>query len=226
MSGRPQDWREALRAAPRRAAARAERDLFRVLNPGMSHAPIMKQRPRTYRPASVLIPVIDRPHGPTVLLTVRTDGMPSHAGQIGLPGGGPKPGEDAVDAALREAWEEVGIAPGHVEVTGTLGVHLGGLGFAVTPVIGLVHTDADMQPCPREVAEMFEVPLSVVTDRARHLVVPKTFSGTPYRMYAMPYTEEDGRERDVWGLTAGILETFCRAYRDDPLPEAEQRAAS
>ena len=211
-------WQERLRALPGRDAARADRRLFEGLNPGRTHAPILKAPPASYRPAAVLIAVIDREE-PTVLLTVRTPTMPSHAGQIGLPGGGPRRGEDAIATALREAEEEVGIAADHIEVIGTMGVHFGGLGYAVTPVVGLVHVDAEVTPCPREVAEIFEVPLAHLTTRASHLIEDRTFEGVDYRMYALPSVDTGGRARHVWGLTAGILETFCRAYNDDPLPE-------
>lgn len=215
-----------LRAAPGRAAALSDRKLFEALNPEMSHAPILDAPPERYRPASVLIPVIDR-DDPTVLFTVRTPTMPSHAGQISFPGGGPKPGDDGpVGTALRETREEVGIDADHVEVLGSLGVHFGGMGYAVTPVIGLVHTDADCVPCPREVAEVFEVPLAHLADRAAHVIEQRTFSGTDYAMYAVPSVDTQGRQRHVWGLTAGILETFARAMNDDPLPEMHPQAGA
>ena len=214
------DWKARLRAAPGQAAARADRDLFRALNPDIDVPPILKSRPRRYRPASVLIGVIDRPE-PSVLMTVRTADMPSHAGQIGLPGGGPRAGEDAVAAALREAEEEVGLTPDQIEVVGEMGLHFGGQGWAVTPVIGIVAGDAAPVPCPREVDAIFEVPLAHLADRTAHLIEPRTFAGVTFDMYAVPYEEAGGRRWHVWGLTAGILETFCRAYNGDPLPDGE-----
>ena len=207
-----------LRAAPGAPAAREDRRLFEALNPEMSHAPILDAPPERYRPASVLIPVIDRPD-PTVLFTVRTPTMPSHAGQISFPGGGPKPGDgDAVGTALRETHEEVGIGPEHVEVLGAMGVHYGGMGYAVTPVIGLVHLDADLVPCPREVAEVFEVPLAHLSDPGAHVVERRMFSGVQYDMYAVPSRDTDGAPRHIWGLTAGILETFALAMDGAALP--------
>ena len=214
------DWKATLRAARAQPAARADRDLFRALNPQLDHPPILKARPRRYRPASVLIGVIDRPE-PSVLMTVRTADMPSHAGQIGLPGGGPRGGEDAVDAALREAKEEVGLTADQIEIVGSMGLHFGGQGWAVTPGLGIVAGDANPVPCPREVDAIFEVPLSHLTDRSNHVIEPRTFSGVTFDMYAVPYTEAGGRNWHVWGLTAGILETFCRAYNGHPLPEGE-----
>ena len=212
----PWGWRESLRAAPGTEAGRAERRLFEELNPSLPLSPILEKKPARPRPASVLIPVIDRPE-PTVLFTVRTPTMPSHAGQISFPGGGPKPDDDGpVGTALREAQEEVGIAPGRVEVLGTLGLHHGGLGYAVTPVIGLVHTGAELTLCPREVAEVFEVPLAHLTERRNHLIEKRRFNGTEYDMFAVPYDDRDAARRHIWGLTAGILESFCRAFNDDP----------
>ena len=213
-------WQARLRAASGTAAARADRDLFAALNPNLDHAPILREKPRRYRPASVLIPVIDREE-PTVLMTVRTADMPSHAGQIGLPGGGPRAGENPIDAALREAEEEVGLTADQIEVVGQMGRHFGGQGWAVTPVLGIVDRHAAPVPCPREVDAIFEVPLRHLTDRTRHIVEPRTFSGVTFDMYAVPYEAPGGERWHIWGLTAGILETFCRAYNDDPLPEGE-----
>ncbi len=217
MSG-PWDWRDRLAALPSAEAARADRKLFEDLNPEMSHAPILDAPPTRYRPASVLIPVIDRPE-PTVLFTVRTPTMPSHAGQISFPGGGPKTGDgDPVQTALREAEEEVGIDRAHVEVLGSLGIHFGGLGYAVTPVIGLVHVDARLDLCPREVSEAFEVPLAHLVRRENHLVEQRSFGGVDYAMFAVPSLATDGTRRHIWGLTAGILETFSRAWNGEKLP--------
>ena len=186
------DWRERLARTPEADAARADRDLFAALNRSMSHPPILRAKPRRYRPASVLIGVMDRPE-PTVLMTVRTHDMPSHAGQIGLPGGGPRAGENAVEAALREAEEEVGLGADQIEVLGTMGRHFGGQGWAVTPVIARVDGAAAPVPCPREVDAVFEVPLRHLTDRTKHLIEPRTFSGVTFDMYAVPYTEDAGR---------------------------------
>lgn len=218
------DWKARLRSLPQNTAARSDRRLFESLNPSMSHAPILDKPPERYRPAAVMIPVIDRAE-PTVLLTLRTPTMPSHAGQISFPGGGPREEDDGpVGTALRETEEEVGIDREHVEVLGMMGRHYGGLGYVVTPVIGLVHVDAQLALCPREVAEVFEVPLAHLTQRAHHLVEQRTFSGKQYDMFAVPSRDTEGRERHIWGLTAGILETFCRAYNDHPLPKAERAA--
>ena len=138
--------------------------------------------------------------------------MPSHAGQISFPGG--KLHEDdagPVAAALREAHEEVNIDPALVDVIGTLGVHKGGLGFSVTPVVGVVDPGADIRPCPREVAEIFEVPLEFIADLANHKSEERRHKGVAYNMFALPF----GRYH-IWGLTAGILRTFAETLQDEP----------
>lgn len=157
------------------------------------------------REAAVLIPIIDRPTGPTVLFTVRSPDMPSHAGQISFPGGKAEQGDvDRIATALREAEEEVNIPPSSVEIIGALGVHEGGYGFAVTPVIGVVDPAASIRPCPREVAEVFEAPLDWLADLSNHLIEDRDHEGVAYRMFAAPY----GRFH-IWGLTAGILRSLA-----------------
>jgi 8-oxo-dGTP pyrophosphatase MutT (NUDIX family) len=133
--------------------------------------------------------------------------MPSHPGQISFPGGKPHPDDrDAIATALREAEEEVNIPAAMVKVVGSLGVHHGGLGFAVTPVIGLVDPSAPIRPCPREVAEVFEAPLDWALDLANHMIEERESEGVAYRMFAAPFGE-----RHIWGLTAGILRSFAEA---------------
>ena len=206
------DWRDQLRDIGSSAAAQIDRNLFKDLNPDQDHSPILASPPTTPRPASVLIPVVDRQAGPTILMTVRTPTMPSHAGQISFPGGGPKGGDQTpIDTALREAHEEVGINPDWVTVTAKLGVHFGGLGYAVTPVVGLVAPAGHLRRCEREVDEIFEVPLDHFLKLDNHIVERRTFREQPYRMFAVPY-HDDGENRHIWGLTAGILHTFAHAY--------------
>lgn len=144
-----------------------------------------------------------------MLLTVRSSDMPSHAGQISFPGGKAHPeDQDRIATALREANEEVNISPSFVQVVGTLGVHEGGLGFAVTPVVGIVDPAAPIRACPREVAEIFETPLSWLADLANHKVEDREHEGIKYKMFAAPY----GRFH-IWGLTAGILRTLAETMQ-------------
>lgn len=210
------DWRARIRANLARASAQRVRSLFREINPHLVGDRLFEDRWSDIRmDAAVLAPIIDRPHGPTVLLTVRSSHMPSHAGQISFPGGKAHPGDASpIATALREAHEEVNIPPEAVDVIGTLGVHQGGLGFSVTPVVGVVNPDAaDFRPCPREVDEIFEVPLDFIADLSNHVTEEREHKGVKYNMFAAPY----GRFH-IWGLTAGILRTLAETLQSDERP--------
>lgn len=156
---------------------------------------------RTLRPAAVLVPVIARPEGPTVLLTRRADTLNSHSGQIAFPGGRLDEGETAVQAALREAEEEVALDRTGVEVLGLADTYETGTGFRITPVIGWLDRPPTLKASEDEVAEIFEAPWSFLMDvtnhRRDHLDPP---SGPRRWFWAMPY-----EERYIWGVTAGIL---------------------
>jgi 8-oxo-dGTP pyrophosphatase MutT (NUDIX family) len=178
-----------------------------ILNPDLGPFAFAKRPPRD---AAVLIPVIERPAGATIILTRRTDHLTSHAGQISLPGGKIDPDDDgAVCAALREAEEEIGLDPRFVETLGVLPTYLTGSGYRVAPVVALVGQEAQLVPNPDEVADVFEVPLAFLMNDANHLRQSRVFAGKPRYFYAMPYGE-----RYIWGVTAGILrlmyETVCR----------------
>jgi 8-oxo-dGTP pyrophosphatase MutT (NUDIX family) len=156
----------------------------------------------SYRLAAVLVPVIDRPGElPSVLLTLRADTLPSHAGQIAFPGG-KKTEEDAtiVDTALREAEEEIGLSPRLVTPLARLDTYHTRTGFRVIPIIGLVAPDASLTADPSEVAEIFEVPLQFLMTVANHQRHSREWQGRQRYFYAMPYGE-----RYIWGATAGIL---------------------
>nr|WP_037547178.1 CoA pyrophosphatase [Stappia stellulata] len=178
-----------------------------VLNPDLEPFAFAKRPPRD---AAVLIAVIERKAGASVILTQRTDHLPSHAGQISLPGGKIEPHDDGpLAAALREADEEIGLSPGLVRPAGILPTYLTGSGYRVAPVVALVDPAARLTPDPGEVAEVFEVPLAFLMDEANHQRQSRMLAGKPRHFYAMPY-----RERYIWGVTAGILrllfETVCR----------------
>ncbi|HXI86182.1 MAG TPA: CoA pyrophosphatase [Parvularculaceae bacterium] len=205
------NWRALIEANLGRASAQRVRALFREMNPHLEGDKSFESRwTNNRKDAAVLVPIIDRPEEPTVLLTVRSPDMPSHAGQISFPGGRIHPDDkDAVHAALREAEEEVGIPPAGVDVIGTLGLHLGGIGFSVTPVVGVVAPSSEWRPCPREVAEIFEVPLFFFADENNHITEERDLNGVKYNMFAAPY----GRYH-IWGLTAGILRTLGEVLRE------------
>lgn len=181
------------------------------LNPG---AP----RPgRTLRPAAVLVPIIAGPEGATVLMTRRSDSLASHTGQIAFPGGRLDPGETAAQAALREAWEEVALDPGCVEVLGVGDGYETVTGFMVTPVVGWLSGPPVVSPSPDEVAEVFEAPWDFLMDPANHrrdFYDPET--GPRRWFWAMPW-----RERYIWGATAAIVRGLrSRLYGDELQPAA------
>jgi 8-oxo-dGTP pyrophosphatase MutT (NUDIX family) len=164
------------------------------------------------RAAAVLVPLVVREAGLTVLLTQRADHLNDHAGQVSFPGGRREPTDPSVAAtALREAQEEVGLAPSRVEVLGTLPDYLTGTGFSVTPVVGLVHPPFTVRADSFEVADIFEVPLAFLMDPAHHEVRVMRWEGGERRFFAMPYPRGPvGGHYFIWGATAGMLRNFYR----------------
>lgn len=197
---------ERIRRNIARADAQRMRALFAEMNPHLlADARFERRWTEQRQEAAVLVPIIARPEGASILFTVRSFDMPSHAGQISFPGGRRHAeDEDAIATALREAEEEVNIPRSSVCVLGALGVHYGGLGFSVTPVVGLVDPAAPVRACPREVAEIFEAPLAWFADPANHTIEERIEAGERYRIFAAPY-----RNHHIWGLTAGILRTLA-----------------
>jgi 8-oxo-dGTP pyrophosphatase MutT (NUDIX family) len=160
--------------------------------------------PQSWRPASVLVPLINRAPDITVLLTQRTDDMPSHAGQIAFPGGRRQAGDaDAVATALRETEEEVGLSRRFVDVIGAIDSYRTGTGYEITPIVGVVSPGFTLHADPREVADVFEVPLEHFLDEVNHKIGSRMHNGHERRYYAMPYGE-----RYIWGATAGMLKNL------------------
>ena len=165
--------------------------------------------PRTPAHAAVLVPLVLREEL-TVLLTQRTEQLSTHSGQVAFPGGRQDPEDaDATATALREAQEEVGLDPGQVEVLGSLPVYETGTAFMVTPVVALVQPVAPLHPNPYEVADVFEVPLRFLLDPAHHQRHRLHWQGLEREWFSMPYLDA-GRERYIWGATAGMLRNFYR----------------
>mgnify|MGYP000920958569 CR=1 FL=1 len=164
-------------------------------------------------PAAVLFPIVLRPEQPTVLLTQRTAHLRDHAGQISFPGGRIE-ADDAgpVHAALREAEEEIGLSPHHVEVIGYLPEYRTGTGFSVTPVVGFVTPPFELALDSFEVAEAFEVPLEFILDPRNHESRGMFYKGQHRRYYVIPY-----QDRFIWGATAAMLVGFARRLTDHPL---------
>ena len=159
-------------------------------------------------PASVLFPIVLRPGQPTVLLTQRTAHLKDHPGQISFPGGRAEP-EDSSPAhtALREAEEEVGLLPVHIEIAGYLPEYRTGTGFSVTPVVAMIMPPFDLRPDPFEVAEAFEVPLAFLMNPANHRWHRVEHEGFQREWLSMPY-QDGADQRFIWGATAGMLRNF------------------
>ena len=156
--------------------------------------------------AAVLIPLLSHPQGLTVLFTQRTPHLRSHSGQVSFPGGRAEPGDASAECtALREAEEEIGLAMQRVEVLARLPDYRTRTGFRVTPVIGLVAPPLELAPDPREVAEVFEVPLAFLMDERNRQRRTREFQGQQVGYYVFEYGE-----RVIWGATAGILVNLNR----------------
>ncbi|MGP1678717.1 MAG: CoA pyrophosphatase [Burkholderiales bacterium] len=153
------------------------------------------------RPAAVLVPVVRRAPGLTILLTQRTDHLYDHAGQISFPGGRSEAHDETPAAtALRETFEEIGLPHSHVEVLGLLPEYTTVTGYRVTPVVGLVSSPPTLSLDAFEVAEAFEVPLAFFLDPGNHQRNTLQYQGRTRHYYAMPY-----EQRYIWGATAGML---------------------
>jgi 8-oxo-dGTP pyrophosphatase MutT (NUDIX family) len=161
-------------------------------------------RPRTLRDAAVLIPVVDHGAEAGVILTKRAETLSSHSGQVAFSGGRIDPTDASPEAAaLREAAEEIGLDPGHVEVIGRMPDYVSGSGYRIAPVLSIVRPGFALSINEHEVDEAFEVPLRFLMDPANHATQSREFDRQLWTYYDMPY----GRQR-IWGVTAGIIRTL------------------
>lgn len=157
-------------------------------------------REQPIRPAAVLIPVVDHPQ-PTVLLTQRSAHLNDHAGQISFPGGKIEATDASpLDAALREAFEEVGLSREFIDPIGYLDLYATSFGFRILPIVARVEPGFRLRINEAEVDDAFEVPLAFLMDPDNHQLHSKEFRGMERSYYAMPFAE-----RYIWGATAGIL---------------------
>ncbi len=190
-------------ARPRNPRPHSDYDL----NPGMrTETPAVK-----LRQAGVLIPIVERPEGATIVLTRRPDHMRDHAGQIAFPGGRVDANDSGpVDAALREAEEEIGLPRKLVEIVGELDSYETRTGFLITPVVGVLAPGFDPKPDPTEVADVFEIPLDLVLDPKNHQRQSREWRGTLRHFYVVPW-----ENYYIWGATAGMLVQFYRRLSEN-----------
>lgn len=214
MSGLPpiSDWRD--RILRRFEGSQPQRELadWRLLglDPERGRR-FEKHFPANPAPAAVLVPLVDRPEGLTVLLTERASQLARHSGQISFPGGRLEPGDaDVASAALREAQEEIGLDPARVRVFGYLPDHLVISGFRVTPVLSLVTPPILLEPNPAEVAAIFEVPVRHVFDRGNHQARLRRVGDEDILLHDIPW-----QGQNIWGATAGMLLTLLRMVEQE-----------
>ena len=163
------------------------------------------------KPAAVLVPIILRAAGPTVLLTQRHADLSKHAGQIAFPGGRMDEGETAIEAALREAQEEIGLAAEFITPLGFLDGYLTITQYLVTPVVALVREGFALQAAPQEVDDIFEVPLGFLMDAQNRQTQSREWKGMTRYFYVYPHGE-----RYIWGATAGMIKNLHDRLYENP----------
>ena len=162
--------------------------------------------------AAVLVPIVTHLDALSVLFTQRTTHLKNHAGQVSFPGGRAEPGDASPEfTALRETQEEIGLPPEHAEIIARLPDYFTRTGYRVTPVVGLLTPPLALAPDPREVEEVFEVPLAFLLDPRNHARETREIQGRTVAYYVMRY-----ESRTIWGATAGMLVNLYRHLADEP----------
>jgi len=183
----------------------AERHAAGHADPGVAvHQDLRTFGMADFRSAAVLCAITERER-PGLLLIHRPSTMRAHPGQVAMPGGKLDPGEGPSEAALREAHEELGIPPEMVRIVGEGDLYRTATGFEITPVIGVVPPDLDLQPNPAEVAQWFEAPLDYMLDPANHTRHIAMHEGVE-----TPYWDIQWQEHRIWGVTAGVIVNLSR----------------
>ena len=166
--------------------------------------------PAQFMRAAVMVPLVERPAGLSVLLTQRASHLKNHPGQISFPGGRMESHDAGPwEAAVRETREEIGLDPGFVSLAGYLRDHVVLTGYLITPAVAFVRPGFMLQLDRTEVDDVFEVPLEFVLDPAHHVPRKRTFGGHEFLTHDIPFGE-----RHIWGATAGMLLSLCRLLQE------------
>jgi 8-oxo-dGTP pyrophosphatase MutT (NUDIX family) len=183
--------------------------LIAGLEPGQAEE-LRRLLPAEISRAAVLVPIVDRPEGLSVLLTQRASHLKNHPGQISFPGGRVEAADSSPwETALRETEEEIGLGREHVSLAGYLADHFVISGYLVTPAVAFVRTGFELRLDLTEVDEVFEVPLEFVLDPANHVPRERRFGGHTFKAFDIPY-----QRYNIWGATAGMLMTLYRMLRE------------
>ena len=198
----PLDWRARLRSRLLLAPLHdPEQSYFGSMPVPQLPALVREQIPSPLQPAAVLVPIVERPQAPTLLLTVRASNLRRHAGQISFPGGLMEAADgDPAAAALRETEEELGIGPQFIEPIGFLADHIVRTGYRITPVVALLQPGFALRPHSAEVADVFELPLGFALAATNYRARRRTLREIELEVWELPYGE-----RTIWGATAGML---------------------
>jgi 8-oxo-dGTP pyrophosphatase MutT (NUDIX family) len=203
----PTDWLARLRRGLASAPRHDPSEWQIAGQPVADFAQVRAAMPPVPRAAAVLVPIVDHPQSPTLLMTTRAGHLRQHAGQISFPGGRIEASDgDVIGAALRETEEEIGIGPSYVEPLGFLPDQIVLTGFRITPIVGLVRTGYVLRIDAAEVAEVFEVPLAYLCDADNYRLTRRVLRGMELTLNDLHF---EGRV--VWGATAGMLQMLRTA---------------